>query len=890
MSRKPRHPPSGHHPSAPAGAREVAGEVARDVAGMIMAGGFGELVSEADLRRRACAAYREGERERAVSLFWQALRLAEPRRPLQASVPADRAEALLGLCRMLAGGRDHALAAEAAEAALALLPDEVEGLALLSLALRRADRLPEAREAAERAVRIAPGKLAGHARLAEVMREAGDPGAAVAAARRAIEADPENPDAHALHGIHLHRAGDIAGAVAAFREALGRSPGRSDFALRLGHAEQDRGEAETALEHYRQAAALDPRSGPAAAALIDALHGLGRTPEAVHAYARAIKAVPGYTSRHFDFLFPPSLASAGAADVRSDLPADRNHAVLVNPPHVFPNPPLAIAFLKSYAEKKGGYSVRCLDLAAKWFQDVARAMAEGRIPFRLDDQETFLEAARVFTEGGPAFFEEGSHDRLARCFSQYRALLCDTFSARAQGLADDHGLVPWYVREYARLILAGRPFVVGFSVTFTPQLGFALLAARAIKTLCPDTTIVFGGGFFNRVNVEEFLSRPSVDYLVLNEGEAAFLALLEALNGKGELRTIPGLCFKERKSGEIIVRENAFDVKHDTLPYADYSDFDFTGYYCPSPVVPVISSRGCYWRRCTFCDHFAAFAGTYKVQSITRVVDEIEHHMKTLGARHFSFVDEMISAKRFRKIADEILRRGLDLHYFALAKPTRDFTPEILSTMARSGCRCIYWGIESGSERVLALMDKGNDVEGSAATLQASARAGIRNHLFLIVGFPSETWEEARKTMDFAFANRQSIDMILANPFVLKKGTPIFSEHRRFGIRRILDQRSLCNHRLLDYETSEGMTPRYAHRLAEYLSVNFYDHFSPRGRYFGTPRNHIILIYGEAGSRNAPRGRKIPPPVRIQRDVERLGAELPPAEEKVTMVPRLILP
>ena len=86
------------------------------------------------------------------------------------------------------------------------------------------------------------------------------------------------------------------------------------------------------------------------------------------------------------------------------------------------------------------------------------------------------------------------------------------------------------------------------------------------------------------------------------------------------------------------------------------------------------------------------------------------------GIRNFAFIDEMIAPKHFEWLAKAIKDANLDIAYYALSKPVRYFTPQILSLMAESGCKYLLWGLESGNQPVLDLMDKGTIVADVAET------------------------------------------------------------------------------------------------------------------------------------------------------------------------------
>jgi radical SAM superfamily enzyme YgiQ (UPF0313 family) len=94
------------------------------------------------------------------------------------------------------------------------------------------------------------------------------------------------------------------------------------------------------------------------------------------------------------------------------------------------------------------------------------------------------------------------------------------------------------------------------------------------------------------------------------------------------------------------------------------------------------------------------------------------------GVRNFAFIDEMIAPKHFEWLAKAIKEAKLDTAYYALSKAVRYFTPQILSLMAESGCKYMLWGLESGDQRVLDLMDKGTVVADVAMTLRRAHEAG----------------------------------------------------------------------------------------------------------------------------------------------------------------------
>ncbi|GAA0582501.1 B12-binding domain-containing radical SAM protein [Caenispirillum bisanense] len=827
--------------------------------GLVAPGGArpGQPAPTADeLLGRAVEQWQRGARAEAESTAAKALGIKGRAKP------ADRARILTTLAERLYFADDFVEAAEAAGLALKLDKGATHTRLIRAAALRGWGPLEEAEREARAAVKAAPTALEATDGLVAVLLDQGRPEDAEAAVRALLARAPRASGAHALLARLLRRRGRYDEAAAALQAALACPDAqRARLEWVLGTVLHDAGRHDEAAAAYRRSIALAPKIGDGWAALVNTLQAAGRHDEAAETVRQARAAVPGYEKRFLDLLWPSEPVAI------PDAPVDGRRVILVNGFGHYPSIPLGIPLIKGYVTEKGeGYRVTCMDVNAGRFDSLYKALRDGVLHPSFTDREDFVAAATLFRDGGPEFHQPEAYDRHLERFIKFFSLFLDNGLGHTRRADGGGAPLPWWVIRDAERIVAERPGVVGISVTYTDQIPYSVLLARAIRRIDPTVRIVFGGGFFKAIDMEGFLAEAFVDYVVLNAGEAAFLALLEALNaGTADLPAIPGLAFRDPADGRFHISKDGFPVDYNTQPFADFRDFDPKAYFVPDPVYPVLSSRGCYWRRCTFCNHFASYAGTYKTQAIDRVVAEMKHLQETLGAKLFTFVDEMISAKRFWKISTEILAQGLDVHYYALAKPTRDFTPDILEKMHEAGCRAVYWGLESGSERVLALMDKGNDAEGSEIVLRRSSEAGIRNHCFMIIGFPTETRDDLRDTLAFMHRNSAYVDQILAGHFVLEPGTPIHDRPQEFGMRKVYYRRSLCGGFLVGFEPDGWIDQPTAARYAEILRDHFFDLFSPRGRYFGTPREHIVAVYAEE-PKGAPRpGKRLPSVAELER-------------------------
>ncbi len=782
------------------------------------------------LLTEAARALDQGRDKEAERLAWRSL--APPRKTPRDK--GDRAAALRALGHHLLTRRDFVTAATVLQRAGSLDRHHREGLVLLANAARRADRLAEAETAARQALSLDPNATDGAEALVAVLLEQGRPQDALRTAEAAGR--PGDADAALLVARVARRIGAHDRALSALAPLLPHPAAL----LPTAHIHHDHGRFAEAEKLYRAARAAAPERPEITAALVNTLMAQGRTAEARTLHAEAGRTRPAYARHHLDILYDRALPPS--PDPAAPLRADR--AVLVNGPGVFSALPLGVALLKSHAEQVGGYRVTVRDTNAEWHHAVTTALAAGTTTPTFDAAADLGAALALYHQAD--FHRDPAFTDHSRTFNTFMGLLGPLRLTQDRRAHLQDGPLPWTVLDHAREILAERPAVVGLSVTYTDQIHYAVLLARALKNLDPRVVTVFGGGFFKDQALEGFLALPWADYLIVGDGEYAFTRLLDALNGRAALDSVPGLI----RHAEGLMRNTvANPARPNDLPHPDFTDLlrpgTVEGYFLPAPVLPLISSRGCYWRRCTFCNHFASYADTYKVTAVPKVVDEMAHHVATTGVRFFTLVDEMISAKRFKKICEEILARGLDVRFYALAKPTADFTPEILDLMVRAGCRCVYWGLESGSEAVLARMDKGNDAETSGRVLHDAHAAGLRNHVFLMVGFPGETRADVRLTLERLYAVRAAVDLVIIGPFVLEEGTPLFNRPAEFGLAKVFPVRTLCRSALVPYTVAAGLTPEEASHYADTLREVFFNAFCPHGPHFGMPRDHILAAYAD---------------------------------------------
>ena len=404
--------------------------------------------------------------------------------------------------------------------------------------------------------------------------------------------------------------------------------------------------------------------------------------------------------------------------------------------------------------------------------------------------------------------------------------------------------MPPLLQQQAARICALNPNMIGISLCYSQQVWWAICLGKILKEMT-KVPVIFGGSFF--VNeAERFLTehQDACDGVVTGEGEHALAALLL---DSSHPENVPGFSFI--RDGAIISTPPSFEKDLDVLGAPDYSDLNLNAYFSPVPVVPILSSRGCYWRRCAFCVHYRSAGMTYRLRSIEAITTELRSYVDA-GISHFAFVDEMISPTLFKRLADGIIEKGLNISYYALAKPVRQFSQTLLQKIATSGCHYLLWGVESGNQRILDLMDKGTKVQDVSTVLNSAYAAGIRNHVYIIAGFPSETREEFLDTLRFLEDHRHAIDAVHRGTFTLASGSPIFDNPERFQIKIGSQRGDWRTRSSYNYECAVGLTGEEAQQLFV-QALPFLRGFNPFSRYMGNFRDHALLIYERHGQKLA---------------------------------------
>jgi anaerobic magnesium-protoporphyrin IX monomethyl ester cyclase len=337
------------------------------------------------------------------------------------------------------------------------------------------------------------------------------------------------------------------------------------------------------------------------------------------------------------------------------------------------------------------------------------------------------------------------------------------------------------------LPVVGRemPDVVGVSIGTQMQLLAGLTFCRMIKEAFPHIHVTVGGNIITRLQ-EEFPTHERFftevfDTAIMYEGEHALLWLLEALGGERELSGVPNLIYRTEQG--VQVNKEIHTEKTTALPLPDFDGFPLDSYFVPVRILPYLATRGCYWGRCTFCDHGQGYFDQYRGMPAHQVVEQVKALKEKYHAEHFLFADESYPPALFKKVIQLLIEQNVGIKWTTLIRFEETLSdPHIWEAAAKSGCCTLYYGMESANERVLNLMDKHVKKSVIEKNLREAAQAGIWNHVMAFYGFPGETRDEAQETRQFLIDNKDNINSVELFYFVAYRHTPMVRSPEKFGI------------------------------------------------------------------------------------------------------------
>jgi len=341
--------------------------------------------------------------------------------------------------------------------------------------------------------------------------------------------------------------------------------------------------------------------------------------------------------------------------------------------------------------------------------------------------------------------------------------------------------------QIAARIAEFRPDLVGVTTT-TENRFHSFRLAGLVKRAHPPALVVLGGPHLNATALDTLRHIESVDGVVVGEGEETVADLVAALRSGGSLEKIQGLAF--RREGEIIENPRRPLIPDlDTLPLPARHLEPWDRYDCRMevpgqgllPAANMMTSRGCPFD-CNFCATPINWGRKVRGLSPERVLAELEHLIERYRARVIWFYDDTFNynPRRLRRICELIRQRSLDIRWYCEVRVDL-LSKADLEVMVRSGCYYIGFGVETASQRISReIIGKKVDLPKALQVIEWCREFGITANPFFIFSHPTETWAEARETIEVIERIQDRCD-ISASILHIYPGTPLEDRARREG-------------------------------------------------------------------------------------------------------------
>jgi ribosomal peptide maturation radical SAM protein 1 len=389
-------------------------------------------------------------------------------------------------------------------------------------------------------------------------------------------------------------------------------------------------------------------------------------------------------------------------------------------------------------------------------------------------------------------------------FKQIDELFCRESNRKSDFKAAGLGSIAAMIKKISDDFISSRNWdeylLAGFSVSLC-QLTSALYFIKHIKQKFPQLIIVIGGSTFSGSTTADFFKLfPEIDAVINGEGELPLGQLIAYLMKSPKLTSIPsikGLSIPEVTGEHRVPVDFQQLTSLSSLPPPDYDDYfellkSFDSRKTFFPILPVETSRGCWWHQskgsdnasgCAFCNLNLQWEG-YRAKNSSQVANEIS----CLAAKHqtlaVSMVDNVLPRNTTTEIFENLDHLNLDLRLFSEIRATTSWTE--LKAMSTAGMREVQIGIEALSTPLLKKLSKGTSTIQNLEIMKNCEALGIENISNLILYFPGSDERDVALTLysiEFALPYRP----LKTAAFWLGRGSPVWHNPNKYGIRAVFN-------------------------------------------------------------------------------------------------------
>ncbi|MFQ5753058.1 MAG: B12-binding domain-containing radical SAM protein, partial [bacterium] len=322
------------------------------------------------------------------------------------------------------------------------------------------------------------------------------------------------------------------------------------------------------------------------------------------------------------------------------------------------------------------------------------------------------------------------------------------------------------------IMVLQKPRIIGISV-LTLNCGRAYELADKIKRIDQESTIILGG-IHPTVVSEDVLSNNGVDITVRGEGEETLKELIQLLLDGKDYKNVQGISY--RQNGKCVHNSDRPLINNlDTIPPFPYSMFEKDLGKYPN-FSAVFGSRGCPYK-CTFCSSRSISGKKYRYHSVERIIHEIKTLVRKYKQESVFLMDDNIAVhgKHFKELCGAIKKENLHRDAFFHGSLRGDnATDDVLDMAYEANFKILYYGLETGSEDLMNIINKGETVAEVGDAIRRSARKGFSVGTTIIFGLPTESRKDRYATVKFV--KSLPLSSVRFNTLTPYPGTPVYNQ------------------------------------------------------------------------------------------------------------------
>jgi len=412
----------------------------------------------------------------------------------------------------------------------------------------------------------------------------------------------------------------------------------------------------------------------------------------------------------------------------------------------------------------------------KGISDIYLPLGLSYLAASIDKEKHFV---KLFNVENPSSLEKKENCDIEKLLDRDELFLKNLYS---------NDFIVW--NEVKSVISDFKPDLVGITV-MTAKYAPAKKITALIKDINPNITIVWGGPHISADGLTAMEENHQIDYAIYGEGESAFNELVFALDSKFDISNIGSLFY--RKNNEVVRNEPVVSIENlDHLPFPLRNADVFQDRYDRYKLGNIMASRGCPYQ-CTFCNSFKVWGHKVRFRSIDNIIGEIESITNTFNIRSFHFSDDTftLNKKHVLEFCSALISRDIKISWSCTTR-LDVLDEDIIFAMKKSGLSVVTVGIESGSDRILKLIKKGQDKEKIRQGIKLLNKFKIDWHAFFMIGFPFEEEADIFETKQFMRElNPTRVELSIFTPY---PGCEMFEEAKLLGMINEKNDWTLYSH------------------------------------------------------------------------------------------------